>query len=737
MADKFFIAPYDQESGLTTKVKPWLVPDTAFSEINNAYVWRGRVRKRFGSLWLGNTQLTSRLRINIGTTDGAGNFVGNIPANLLPLTQIGQIFSVDTQVFTVSALGAPANMLISGTATIATLDNITGAIVINGADINTDVYFYPSLPVMGLLSYETAATNDEFIIGFDTRFAYQYTGGWERLAGEITPGASLWNGNDAQLFWGSTWSGADPSQKVFFVTNFNEAEPNYMRTYYAGNWDNFRPLVRAGVYMNSARIIVPFKNRLVCLNTWEGAAIPGALNYQNRCRFSQLGSPLDVDAFRTDIPGRGGAIDAATAEAIITAEFVKDRLIVYFERSTWELAYTGNQIYPFTWYQINTELGAESTFSVVPFDKVALGVGNVGIMACNGTNVDRIDDKIPEEVFKIHNVDSGVERVYGIRDYYTEMVYWTFPNPAANSSFPYPNRVLTYNYKNNTWAFNDDSITCFGYFQPVIGITWSSTTITWNDQIGWDSGSIQAKFRQVIAGNQQGYTFICDADVTTNASVLQITDIAIVANTVTVTSMNHNLRGGDYIYIQDITATGNLTLMNDGIYQVIDNATYPLTANSFSFNFPGAVLAGVYNGNGTISRVSRMSIKTKEYNFYAQQGRNAAISKINFMVDRTAHGQLQINFFDSTAITPLLQDSIINSAIIGTGNLDTFAYPTVPFEATATRVWHPVYFQAEGEVIQFQLTMDDTQMRNTDIRQDDFQLHAIVITANPTRARLE
>ena len=57
-----------------------------------------------------------------------------------------------------------------------------------------------------------------------------------------------------------------------------------------------------------------------------------------------------------DLPGFGNAIDAATQEAIVSAEFLKDRLIVYFERSTWELVYTGNQIYPFTWQKINTEL---------------------------------------------------------------------------------------------------------------------------------------------------------------------------------------------------------------------------------------------------------------------------------------------------------------------------------------------------------------------------------------------
>ena len=84
--DRFFIAPYDKNSGLQNDVRPWLIPDQAFSRLNNVYVWRGRVRKRFGSRWLGNTQQETRLRITLanngfllGVTDGAGNLAGVVP----------------------------------------------------------------------------------------------------------------------------------------------------------------------------------------------------------------------------------------------------------------------------------------------------------------------------------------------------------------------------------------------------------------------------------------------------------------------------------------------------------------------------------------------------------------------------------------------------------------------------------------------------------------------------------
>lgn len=750
MADRFFIAPYDKESGLQTNLKPWLIPDEAFSELNNAYVFRGRVRKRFGSRWLGDTSLVSRLRFQVGVITG-GNLSGNVRAIAADAgmpTAVGQAFSALGVVFTVYNPAPGVQQMLrsdnkpdTATYNLTTSDfNITN--VGPGVPDTTPVYFYPNLPVMGLETYEQNSINDEFIIAFDTRYAYQYSNGWQRLSAEATAGAAVWTGDNSQFFWSTTWSGVNASDKVFFVTNFNENEPDFMR-YFFGNWNDFRPQIDATPnFLNSARILVPFKNRLLAFNTWEGPAspLPGT-NYPNRVRYSQNpGSPLASDSWRQDLAGKGNALDASTTEAIITVEFVKDRLIVFFERSTWELVFTGNQAYPFTWQQINTELGAESTFSIVPFDKICIGVGNVGIHACNGSNVERIDQKIPDTVFDIHNVDAGIDRVYGIRDYYVEMVYWTFPAPDASPDFPYPTRVLIYNYRTDTWAFNDDSITAFGYFQPVSGVTWDSPTVTWDDTVSWDSGAIQAKFRQVIAGNQEGYTFICDADEPTNAAVLQITNITAPMSLVvtTLTVIQHNLREEDYIYIQGAVWSDSSNALNNTIFQVLN------VVDVDTIEIDGAPFTGIYAGGGLISRVSQISISTKEYNFYAKDGRNACISKVDFMVDSTAAGQIQVDFYVSTAVMPFLEDSAGNGVLLGTGTLDTFPYTVangaeapIQLEETAVRLWHPVYFQADGEVIQLELIMNDAQMRDVNIRESGFALHAICIYAQPTSYRFQ
>lgn len=738
--DRFMIAPFN--SGLENDVRPWLIPDDAFAELNNAYVFRGRVRKRFGSRFMvgsstptdGYEQLRSRLRINVGTTDGAGNFG---PAIMPGLTgKIGQAFSVGDEIFTVFQANGPTYSTGTGAAAYNTA---TRSVTITGAAALTDVYFYPAEPVMGLTNYELNAINDEPIFAFDTQFAYQFTGGgWERLVG----GADTWSGTNKDFFWATNWRGINSNDIYMFVTNYKFTGTltgsDTMRYWDGTTWSVFQPGFTSGVATNTiltARIIVPFKDRLILLNVIENTGVAPGTNrtYANRCRFSQNGSPVAVDAWYENVPGKGGFIDAPTKEAIVTAQFVKDRLIVYFERSTWELAYTGNQILPFVWQQINTELGAESTFSQVPFDKVVLGVGNVGIHACNGSNVDRIDSKIPDEVFEIHNEDNGIERVYGIRDYVTEMVYWTFPAVDQTAIQPYPNRILVYNYKNNSWAFNDDSFTCFGYYQSVAGETWGSITDEWQERIDvWGSGSLQAKFRNVIAGNQEGYVVIIDPGLSRNAGCLQLTDLLAGVFNVPLYIRDHNLRAGDYILIENAQGSGTISSLNGNIF-LVSSVT---SEHEIVIQVPGGI-TGNYVGGGTVARVSIIDMRTKQFNFYQQEGRNAYVSKVDFLVDSTENGEIAVDYFVSTSLLSMTHESLVTGSLLGSGVLETFPYANIPFEAQQTRVWHPVYLQADGECVQLHLYLNDEQIVDPDIALSDFQLHAMTFYAQRSASRLQ
>jgi len=70
------------------------------------------------------------------------------------------------------------------------------------------------------------------------------------------------------------------------------------------------------------------------------------------------------------------------------------------------------------------------------------------------------------------------------------MVYWCFKNKSAPATITYPNQVLIYNYENQTWAYFDDTITTFGYFEQNTGLTWADYLIQWQEWTSpWNSGS--------------------------------------------------------------------------------------------------------------------------------------------------------------------------------------------------------------------------------------------------------
>jgi hypothetical protein len=732
---KFLIAPF--KSGLVNELKPWLIPEDAFERLQNVYVWRGRVKKRIGSLPLftatpaTNPQLVSRLRINVGTTSGAGNLAGNVPGVTYA---IGQMFSIGQQMWTVNAAGAPAAMLRSSGAGTGTYDTGTGAFVFAGAAATTDVYFYPATPVMGFPEFETTNINFERYLAFDTQFSYEFTTtGWERLA----LGTATWTGSDSDFFSSTMYRGATPDIDVLFAVNNTPTDG--IRYFDGTTWFQLAQSysTAANTSILGARIVVQFKGRLVLLNTYENDGTPATVQYPNRARFCQLGDPTQVDAwYQPPVAyGKGDFIDAPTQQQIISAQIFKDRLIVYFERSTWELVYTGNQILPFTWQNINIELGSESTFSLIQFDKGIVGIGDTGIHVCNGTNVERIDEKIPDDIYDIQNANAGVDRVYGIRDYDAELAYWAIPSvDEGTANLTYPNRLLVYNYVNNSWAYWDDSVTAFGYIQLSAEVQWEDIDdIEWAGwEAPWNSGRNQSRMRRVVAGNQEGYTFYMDKGITTNAGSLQITDIAIGAgNILTLTVQNHNILSGEFVFIDYVTGSVDMANLNDMIYEVIN-----VTVHTFTIYAP-TVAAGVYSGGGTVATVSQIDILTKQYNFFLNEARNVSLDQIDMLVTRTAESEITVDVVPSTGNTPT-QSLTLETAPYGAD----FS----PFEIYQDLLWHAIYPEVFGTYVQLHIYWTESQMMGiktvdpTDtaiISRADFQMHAMVLYVQPTAYRLQ
>lgn len=200
----------------------------------------------------------------------------------------------------------------------------------------------------------------------------------------------------------------------------------------------------------------------------------------------QLGNPPgpfsnDINAWRSDIPGKGGFNDADTSERIVSATIIKDTMIVYFQRSTWRLRYTGSEILPFIWERLNTQLGSESPYSTVAFDEVGITFSRYGWIAADTNDVARIDLDIPDDSFKFEGVNiglSGLNKVQGIRDYYRNFAYFSYI-PLNQST---TTQIYAYNYIDKSWTIFQPqtgtsginvstplAINCFGSYRNTTG----------------------------------------------------------------------------------------------------------------------------------------------------------------------------------------------------------------------------------------------------------------------------
>lgn len=726
------------DKGIQTNVKPYLIPDKAFQELQNAYVYRDRLVKRENLKLLGRLRrvLTAQA---LGNTDGAGAFSGNI-FNILGLESTASLEG-GSIVVTIGATmlietSAGSGILAGGLAT-GTINYATGAITIVGAPaltaITIDFNYFPGLPVVGIYQREVPALNEESTIFFDTTYAYIWASGFQQL------GTATWNGLDSDLFWCTNFRGVEAFDRVFFATNFNNTgvTPDPIRYTTGATWVDFSPLVSATVTLWQARIIVPYYGRLLMFNTWEGdtgAGQAAAQNYFARCRFSQIGNPFEsvaaapvVDlAWRSDIFGRGGFIDAPTNEEIVSVGFIKNTLIVYFERSTWQLRYVGEYGLPFLWERISSDFGSESTCSVIRFDPALLALGDKAITKANAISVDRNDLQIPDFIFQVRNENSGTKRVVGVRNFQKELVFWCFSNAKFGRTFP--NSVAVYNYRNNTYAFFRDNVTFFGTFQLSTGTLWGDFDVYWNDfDTFWGNQDTQTQFPAIVSGNQQGYIHFYAASTSTeNAEMLSIKSITL-SDPVNLEITNHNLESDELIYITGVTYTLG-TDLNDTIFRVKriddDNVTLQLwdSVQEDYFDFASGS-SGTYMGNGQVALLPIMFAQTKDFNPYLEKGLQMKMSYLDFLVDTT---------YTSYTVELYANSHTNTQANLIVGNKESSTDPLAPFYTPGTTYgWQRFYATVSAQFVSVAFTYDGILANDIDTHRSGWELNSVNLWVRP------
>lgn len=747
------------ETGLVQNRVNFILPDDAFPILENAYVWRERIKRKQGSEFLGRLRrnFTSQSLGNYTTVNGVDVFnifsalgvaatepdaelqIPSIQSTTISFAApIAQNLSVVTNTNTMTVTGV-------GPITGATIDFLTGDVtitanaVVGPAAVTYTGAYHPTLPMMGIRSRQLDSVNNEMTIFFDTKYAYRFTGGQFQ---EFIPGTT-WSGNDSDFFWTTNWWVSATNRKLFWVTNFSGASGDPIRYTDGVTWTNFAPTINAAAdVLGQALILLPFRGRLLALNTIEGPSLATGTAYFQRIRWSAIGSPFTANAWRDDIRGQGGFLDIPTSENIVSAGFVRDNLVIYCESSTWQLRYTGRSIQPFQIEKVNTELGAESTFSAVQFDTSLVGIGDKGIVECDSFKSERIDVKIPDLVFYFNNNNNGTKRVHGIRDFFNRLVYWTYPYKPESST--YPNRRLCYNYENDSWAIFTDSFTCLGNYQPALSRRWVDSRIKWQDaNFPWIARP--SLFPAIVGGNQQGYVLILMQQVGNDAS-LSIQGITGQTTLPTlITSPKHNMQTGQVIEIVNIpTGTPFASSLNEQVFSIVkvDDDTFELWEyddETGEFSTPNLLVPASYFGGGEIQVRDNFRIQTKKFNFL-DQGQTINFGYCDLLVDSTDDGAFSMNVYieyeDSEPVNTLPQNIDPD-----TNQPDSFFNVIVPTsinsvgDRSSTKTWSRVYCTARGSFISLEYTFNNAQMAGNE-QQEDVQIQSQIVHVRPSGSQL-
>lgn len=449
-------------------------------------------------------------------------------------------------------------------------------------------------------------------------------------------------------------------------------------------------------------------------------------------------------AYIEDIPGYGGFVQAGFQQPILTAATNEDTIILGFTNKQSRLVYTGNDLVPFNFYTISSELGSSSTFSTINMDDGSITIGQQGIIISNQVSTKRLDLSIPDQVFQIRLTGSGANRVCSARDYINEWIYFTYL--ANNETADFPNQTILYNYREGTWGIFNESYTTYGTFRKQTGLTWATigqVYPTWQAwTVPWSAGSSTLLQPLVIAGNQQGFVMVRDQG-TGEASSLYIQSFS--GNNII--SPDHGLNDGDFILISNCIGTIS-SQVNGKVFKVdyVDDDTIKLS--------PG-LSAGTYLGLGTITRMYVPQIQTKQFPVAWGMARKTRIGPQQYLFTTTNDGQIIVQIFLSQnaasaynrpPIVPTVgsvNNSLVYSNVLYTcpesTNLGLTAANINLQMVTAEeqqQTWHRMNTSLIGDTVQIGFTMSEDQMRDADLRYqfDEIELHGFILDVSPSMA---
>lgn len=274
MPEQIYIGNFSK--GLTTSRLPFVIDNYAFPFLQNFYIWRGRAKRKRGTIFLGRLQVQVQSVLNatppavyqkgqLALVAGSANLISGFSLIAGSTIVPGSIhFTVSGQTWTEHS--PPNGTLIGSGGGTGTINYASGAVTFSvggtGPLIGTFSY-YPDLPVLGLEDFVPSNTSMLYpiLLGFDTDYSYQINQSSASVffynvnyyKGTNVP--FIWSGTDFQQFWTTNYSNA------LWATNGKAGLNLLQATYTSGSGTNTQ------VY-NFTLASVPFTTLVIGDKVW-------------------------------------------------------------------------------------------------------------------------------------------------------------------------------------------------------------------------------------------------------------------------------------------------------------------------------------------------------------------------------------------------------------------------------------------------------------------------------------
>lgn len=652
----FLIAPFS--NGLNIDQEPWIIPQDAFQEIDNAHIHNGVIERREGYSKLGDIvyQDQTNWKITAVTTANPGvvtmtDVTGLTNGDIIEIRNVTGMTELNGNRYTVANVtgGAGGTFELSGVDT----SNFTAW------SANGDVYLIPQNRVMGIYN-RIDSTNVKNLIAFDQYRASLYNISTEQF--DPLDSANIMSGSDTDYIcaanWASTSGTAASSLFRLYFTNgkaFSAGPLDGIRFYNGGTTTtSFRPQINSSAYINGCKLIFAFRNRLVLLHTTEDSN-----TYAQRARWCQAGSPGTPGAFTTEwddnVPGRGGFVDAPTGEQIISAQFLDDQLIVFFTNSVWSLTPIGDPDLPFAWRRINNFNACNGKMASVSFDRHVVSSGNRGLIATDGAESQRIDQRIEKFTNQFVNSDE-FDKSFMLRSFANKRTWMLY---ASNDSSDC-NKVLVFDEDSQSFSTYTMDMNVLGHFITVSDDTLqdfgSNTLQNFNNDTLQDYVHSKA-VELLLGGDRTGSVWKMEKDGDNSSSDFSSSIIGITQANPAVVTMTGDvgLSNGDTI---TITSVAGMTELNNRNFIVANKS-----GNSFELQGVDSTAYTAYTSGGLVDADLGSDYETKivsaGWNPFASEGGKSQLGYIDLYVDTNNNTAIEVKIYvnqqDSSYLTKVIQ----------------------------------------------------------------------------------